>query len=69
MLVHQWESIRGFVIPIYVVELYVPSQLQKIVESLDGLQKAKEKETVQFTSPCEPTLDLSLLKLGCGLII
>ena len=60
MLVHQCESIRGFVIPIYVVELYVPSQLQKVVESLDGLQKAKEKETVQFTSPCEPTLDSSL---------
>ncbi|KAJ8427350.1 hypothetical protein Cgig2_016216 [Carnegiea gigantea] len=54
MLVHQWELIRGSVIPIYVVELYVPSQL------LDGLQKAKEKETAQFTSPCEPTLDPSL---------
>ncbi|KAJ8441652.1 hypothetical protein Cgig2_019786 [Carnegiea gigantea] len=60
MLAHQWESIRGFVIPIYVVELHVPSQLQKVVESLDGLQKAKEKKTVQFTSPCEPTLDPSL---------
>ncbi|KAJ8425504.1 hypothetical protein Cgig2_015878 [Carnegiea gigantea] len=60
MLVHQWESIRGFVIPIYVVELHVPSQLQKVVESLDSLQKAKEKKTVQFTSPCEPTLDPSL---------
>ncbi|KAJ8437760.1 hypothetical protein Cgig2_009475 [Carnegiea gigantea] len=53
-------SIRGFVIPIYVVELHMPSQLQKVAESLDGLQKAKEKETVQFTSPCEPTLDPSL---------
>ncbi|KAJ8426924.1 hypothetical protein Cgig2_010442 [Carnegiea gigantea] len=60
MLVHQWESIRGFVIPIYVVELHVPSQLQKVVESFDGLQKAQEQETVQFTSPCEPTLDPSL---------
>ncbi|KAJ8437761.1 hypothetical protein Cgig2_009476 [Carnegiea gigantea] len=63
MLVHQWESIRGFVIPIYVIELHVPSQLQKVVESLDGLQKAKEKETVQFTCPCEPTLDPSLTEV------
>ncbi|KAJ8424734.1 hypothetical protein Cgig2_010034 [Carnegiea gigantea] len=64
MLVHQWESVRGFVIPIYVVELHVPSQLQKVVESLDGLQKAKDKETVQCTSPCEPTVDPSLNEAG-----
>ncbi|KAJ8451191.1 hypothetical protein Cgig2_013963 [Carnegiea gigantea] len=64
MLVHQWESVRGFVIPIYVVELHVPSQLQKVVESLDGLQKAKDKETVQCTSPCELTVDPSLNEAG-----
>ncbi|KAJ8447999.1 hypothetical protein Cgig2_028875 [Carnegiea gigantea] len=30
---------------------------------LDGLQKAKEKETMQFTSPSEPTLDPSLTEV------
>ncbi|KAJ8428142.1 hypothetical protein Cgig2_011515 [Carnegiea gigantea] len=55
MLVHQWESLKDFVIPIYMVDLHEP-----MVESLDSLQKTKEKGTVQCETSCEPTVEPSL---------
>ncbi|KAJ8437331.1 hypothetical protein Cgig2_015062 [Carnegiea gigantea] len=40
-----------------------PNQLPKVVESLDSLQKTKEKGIVQFESPCEHVVEPSLTEV------
>ena len=48
MLVHWQESLtRNVIISIYMVDFYEVSQLQKVVETLENLQKAKKKGTMQ----------------------